>query len=91
MWKTHFSYDIKYLIIFVVTPPCISTIFTLQIRRRTRHLGALDDWGLGILEALDDGSGARGSYEVTATHVTVAAWSKKVVGMRDLLWCNHHF
>lgn len=39
-------------------------------RRRTRHLGALDDWGLGILEALDDGSG-RGSYEVTATHVTV--------------------
>ena len=42
-------------------------------RRRTRHLGALDDWGLGILEALDDGSG-RGSYEVTATHVTVAAW-----------------
>jgi len=41
-------------------------------RRRTRHLGALDEWGQGILEALDDGSGtARGSYEVTAKHVTV--------------------
>ena len=45
-------------------------------RRRTRHLGALDEWGQGILEALDDGSGtSRGSYEVTAKHVTVATWT----------------
>ena len=47
-------------------------------RRRTRHLGALDDWGMGVLEALDDGGG-RGSYAVTATHVTVAAGLRKWV------------
>ncbi len=48
----------------------------LPSRRRTRHLGALDEWGQGILEALDDGSGtSRGSYEVTAKHVTVATWT----------------
>ena len=54
------------------------------MRRRTRHLGALDEWGQGILEALDDGSGtSRGSYEVTAKHVTVATWT---AAGRDAGW-----
>ena len=59
-------------------------------RRRTRHLGALDEWGQGILEALDDGSGtARGSYEVTAKHVTVATWTTMLKeGMPLLSWLH---
>ncbi|CAE8611076.1 unnamed protein product, partial [Polarella glacialis] len=40
---------------------------------RTRHLGAIDDWGVGILESTPDGAGARASYEVSATHVTIQA------------------
>jgi len=39
--------------------------------KRTRHLGHLDDWGVGSLETVPDGAGARASYEVTPTTVTV--------------------
>jgi len=44
-----------------------------KLRNRSRHLGALDDLGVGRLEAVPDQTGARGSYEVSATHVTVTA------------------
>ncbi|CAK9001950.1 Protein yippee-like 5, partial [Durusdinium trenchii] len=53
-------------------------------RRRTRHLGALDEWGLGLLESLPDGAGGRGSYEVTASHVTVSAAGSRVRVSRKL-------
>eukprot|EP00930_Biecheleria_cincta_P003181 TRINITY_DN104116_c0_g1_i1.p1 TRINITY_DN104116_c0_g1~~TRINITY_DN104116_c0_g1_i1.p1 ORF type:complete len:696 (-),score=116.01 TRINITY_DN104116_c0_g1_i1:164-2251(-) len=38
---------------------------------RTRSLGVLDEWGIGTLESVPDGTGVRGIYEVSATHVTI--------------------
>ncbi|CAE7467805.1 nifk [Symbiodinium sp. CCMP2456] len=40
-------------------------------RGRTRLLGAMDEWGIGLFESPPDGTGCRGSYEVTPTHVIV--------------------
>eukprot|EP00439_Symbiodinium_sp_Y106_P070776 s2658_g12.t1 len=40
-------------------------------RGRTRLLGAIDEWGIGLFESPPDGTGCRGSYEVTPTHVIV--------------------
>ena len=40
-------------------------------RGRTRLLGAMDEWGIGMFESPPDGTGCRGCYEVTSTHVTV--------------------
>jgi len=39
---------------------------------RTRSLGLLDEWGIGTLESVPDGTGVRGIYEVSATHVTIS-------------------
>ncbi|CAE7663064.1 unnamed protein product [Symbiodinium pilosum] len=40
-------------------------------RGRTRLLGVMDEWGVGLFESPPDGAGCRGCYEVTPTHVTV--------------------
>lgn len=41
-------------------------------KHRTRHLGAMDEWGVGSFQSAPDiNTGARGNYEVTASHVTV--------------------
>lgn len=41
-------------------------------KHRTRHLGAMDEWGVGSFQSVPDmNTGARGNYEVSASHVTV--------------------
>lgn len=41
-------------------------------RHRTRHLGAMDEWGVGSFQSVPDmNNSARGSYEVSASHVAV--------------------
>lgn len=41
-------------------------------RTKSRTLGAIDEWGIGVLETIPEGTtGVRGRYEVSATHVQV--------------------
>mmetsp|Transcript_119272 Transcript_119272/g.337384 ORF Transcript_119272/g.337384 Transcript_119272/m.337384 type:complete len:694 (-) Transcript_119272:126-2207(-) len=48
-------------------------------KRRTRHLGALDGWGIGTLETFPEPSGARGCYDVSVSHVSVRSPSGQQV------------
>jgi len=40
-------------------------------QKLTRHLGAMDEWGIGRFESIPENSGKRAVFEVSATHVTL--------------------
>jgi len=51
-------------------------------KSRTRHLGAMNDMGIGMFESVpDQTTGERAAYEVSATHVSVKSFDGRQVSV----------